>query len=145
MPESALHMSLVCRLEDFSKRCEFLGMEPLVYLDNPQSDSQNSPIHIDSFRPDLYARSRSGGFELIGEAKTATDLDTVHSTKQITAFLLWTARSSNRGFLLATQWDFVRHANSILKNMRDNLGITEANYAVLDQFGNLVSKSNEWI
>lgn len=117
----------------------------MVFVDSPDSSIQETPFIIDSFRPDVYAKSRRFDREVIGEAKTPGDLDTTRSKKQLEAFLRRTAVNSSHALILATQWDYVRHADSILKHLCNSINILQPNYAILDQFGNVMVRSNDWI
>jgi hypothetical protein len=100
---------------------------------------------INSFRPDVYAQSGNFEKEIIGEAKTPKDIDTIRSMKQLEAFLYWCSQSRSRALILATQWDYVRYANSTLKYLCKRSGISTPNFAIQDQFGNITATSNDWI
>ena len=117
----------------------------MIFVDAPDSSVQQLPRSIGLHRPDVFARSRSADHEIIGEAKTPTDLDSTRSKQQLGVYLASAAESKNRALLLATTWDYVRYANSLLKFLCKKVDISIPNYAVLDQFGNVMIRSNGWI
>jgi len=132
-------------LEKWVLSCDFLGRNPMIFVDCPNSSIQESPFTIGSYRPDVYAQSRLFDREIIGEAKTPRDLDTKRSRMQLTAFLRKISESTSGALILATQWDYVRYANSLLKQLCVENEIPLPNYAILDQFGCAMVKSNGWL
>ncbi len=138
-------MDLVICLERWLRTCDFLGDDPLIYVDSPASSIQKTPFLIDSYRPDVYAKSRQFDREVIGEATTPKDLNTTRSKNQLEAFLRRSTESTNCALIIATRWDYVRYANSTLKCLYSCRDISKPNYAILDQFGNVRVISNDWI
>ncbi len=138
-------MQLVNCLGEWIQECAFLGHDPIVYLDTPDSSRQEMPLTFDGHRPDVLGQNGRSGREIIGEAKTPKDLDTDRSQRQIQSFLKRAAESHERAFVISTQWDYVRYADSVIKHLCSINGMATPNYGVLDQFGNMMVQSNDWI
>lgn len=138
-------MNLVISLRNWVVSTNYLGDNPILQVDSPDSAPHQIPPNIDGSRPDIYGRSRDFQFELIGEAKTSSDLDTKHSAKQFSSYLKWCALSEMRTFVLATEWDHVRYAYATLKKLTFDLNIKNSKFAVQDEFGQIRAKSNDWI
>ena len=84
--ESLIHVRLVERLIMYvrERHCPPRG---LLLLADHHSFSTNRPLRIGGFLPDLFASDLPVTFEVLGEAKTPSDLETRRSARQITAFL----------------------------------------------------------
>ena len=144
MAESRLHFDLVECLAQWIRTCDFLGGEATLFIDNPDTSIQDLPFVLGAHRPDVYAESRKFNRKVIGEAKTPSDLKSRHSITQIEAFL---KSSENESFalILATQWDYVRYAKCMLKQMSARMKLHCPKYAVIDQFGKVIMGSNDWL
>jgi hypothetical protein len=145
LSESRLHLDLVSCLETWVLTCDFLGSDPMIFIDSPNSSIQKSPPTISSYRPDIFAQSRLFDREIIGEAKTPVDLDTKRSRAQLEAFIRKSSENTSRALILATRWDYVRYANSLLKQLCKENEIPLPNYAIIDQFGSAMVKSDGWL
>lgn len=84
MSEGIFHGSLVARLEQrITNECaEELD---LILVDRPGTRAEAKPPRVGRFTPDVWAQSKRRIY--LGEAKTAADLETTHSNKQLEAFL----------------------------------------------------------
>ena len=144
MSESQFHIELVHCITNWVRTCNYLGNDPIVFSDLPNSTIQKTPRIVISHRPDVVAYSRNSGRQIIGEAKTPGDLNKPRSINQLQEFLQY-ASTNNSALIVATQWDHVRCAKSILKNLCSHLDSTLPKYAVLDQFGCVAANSNDWV
>ena len=87
MSESISHLEGVKALERFVLSRANQRRDLIVYRDAPDSNPQRKPPLVGGFRPDLFARTWKDGAFVIGEAKTAKDLETPHSLSQLQAFV----------------------------------------------------------
>ena len=126
------------------RTCSFLGDNPIVYSDLPESTIQQTPKVLIAHKPDVIAYSRSSDRKIFGEAKTSSDLERLRSRSQLLEFLQF-ANTNDSALVVATHWDYVRCAGSILKSLCSRLEIASPNYAVLDQFGHVAINSNDWV
>lgn len=133
MPESRTHINLVRQLLDYVVQMEVDGDKGLVFVDSPDSPRQMKPPLINGFTPDLYARHPRTGVTLIGEAKTASDLGSPHTERQIRGFLAKCAGEASSLFILAVPWDVVPYARWLLRTIQRDTGLTEAQTLVLEE------------
>lgn len=146
MPESKLHIELVKTLADWiCHKSSYLGDNTIVFIDSPYSLNQELPKKIGDYRPDIFAYDSQTRRSVIGEAKTAKDLDTSRSHDQISTFLSYAYSDKQAVFILATQWDTVRYAYNLIRTLNNDLLLDPVNFGVLDQFGELRAHSNGWI
>jgi len=145
LSESSLHLSLVIALKDWIGDSKILGEEPILYIDNPDSNDQSRPSKIRGHLPDVVAKNQRLNRELVGEAKTASDLTTKRSKLQIEDFIVYCSDNPDRLLALATVWDHVRYANVLVKEICASRKLDNLNYAIIDQFKNTVVLANGWI
>jgi hypothetical protein len=145
LAESRQHIELVSTLGRWVRNSSFLGDDPIVFLDSPDSSVQDMPSTLNGHRPDVFAQSRVSERQIIAEAKTPNDLDTRRSLVQIESFLNVVQDHRDCAFLIATRWDHVRYAGSTISKICDELGFSYAKYGVIDEFGNLVVCSHDWV
>ena len=69
---------------------------------------------IEGHRPDVLAEDTPASFTLIGEAKTADDLETSHSKMQFRAYLAYLKLRPNPHLVVATPWYVVNSARTLL-------------------------------
>lgn len=79
MAESSAHMEYVNLLNTFVETLVPSKYIPLIYLDNPDRPLK-PPRTTNNFTPDLFYSNE--GLLVIGEAKTAEDVDRAHSIDQ---------------------------------------------------------------
>ncbi len=133
MPESRAHMNLVKHLLDYVVSVWMNGDKGLVFLDSPDSPRQMKPPLVNGFTPDLFARNAHTGVTIIGEAKTARDLQSPHTENQIRGFLAKCVEETPSTFVLAVPWDMVRHARWILRIIQKDASVAEAQTIVLEE------------
>ena len=84
MSEGYLHGILISRLSDHLV-AEYGDDLDVILLDVPGARAVDKPPKIDRFFPDVWAQSKRR--ILLGEAKTALDLETQHTSDQLKCFL----------------------------------------------------------
>jgi len=98
MSEGAHHARLVEVLLD-AAHGHFGSAEGVwTWADQPASGVHRVPFMIGEVRPDVYLRSATGDRVLLGEAKTARDIDNPHTHAQLKEYFEHLA--SERGALL---------------------------------------------
>ena len=122
MPESASHAKLVESMRKWIVDNRFDGDSGHVLVDNAEATAASKPPKAHGFIPDLYAKHRPGVGVIIGEAKTARDLENPHTEAQIRGFLRTCAEETNSLFVLAVPWHMERFARSLVRSIqrRDN-------------------------
>lgn len=117
MSESPYHTKMVREMDVWLKQ-KYPDMNMSIFLDIPGIPSQQLPKIINSQRPDLFARHPTNGFICLGEAETATSLETPHSRRQIQTFLKYLSDKEESLFILATSWDRGACAKSLLSALQ---------------------------
>lgn len=90
------------------------------------------PPKVSGFTPDVYATDVPTTMTLIGEAKTAADLDTKHSHAQIAAFLQYLAHTPGGLFVLAVPVSVKPRARWVLRELSRSLGSGAPQTEVID-------------
>ena len=100
MGETDLHRRLVQGLASLLKKRRSGSW--FLFLDGKDfSESQGCPPILGSVCPDLYARENSGNYLIIGEAKTARDLDNEHTERQLCEYFAHLAAQDSGELLMA--------------------------------------------
>jgi hypothetical protein len=86
-----------------------------LFCDCPPVLETEKPSPIEGFFPDVCAISTPPALTLIGEAKTALDLETQRSYKQFLAFLRFLVARPKPTLVVATPWQATATARSIIK------------------------------
>ncbi len=87
MAESNKHTALVHIIIDHIQRSFADKLALAILNDLSTARHAEKPSRIGGFVPDVYAFDAPLTTVIIGEAKTADDLETEHSQKQLIAFL----------------------------------------------------------
>lgn len=88
MSESIEHMQLVKLMKDWVVINIFSGDESYILADCPGYEQYNKPkCTIGGYYPDLYAYRPSDSLLVIGEAKSAKDIERTHSISQYESYL----------------------------------------------------------
>ena len=131
MAESFQHQQLVRLLRSDALKLIPSGCEGLIQQDTPDSLSLPAKT-IEGFRPDIYYCFED--LLIIGEAKTADDVERRHSRAQYEAYLKECAKFQGKAFLIiAVPWLERATANNIVQNLKKKTP------------GNYTTKILEWI
>lgn len=122
MPESSIHTNLVKLLAKWV--VELLPPEDSSHMliDIPENSPQKKPPKLYEFVPDIFVSNTSRYTFIIGEAKTAADIDNNHTVEQLTAFLRKCSESDNSLLVLAVPWHEVKLAKSLIKYCKKKTG-----------------------
>ncbi len=101
MSESAAHAELVKRLVQWISAGYVESRTLCVLSDGPSVPENEKPPMIGGFFPDVFAEDTPPTLTVIGEAKTARDLETLHSQRQLRAFIEFLSFRSKPHFVMA--------------------------------------------
>ena len=127
MAESLQHQALVSRI--VSAISIALGDTVICLVDRPENPGE-IPYMINKFRPDVFAENVS--VTVIGEAKTAKDLERPRTARQLRAFLKYVEVHSSRHLVLAVHWTNAATAKSVLRNASSDWGTVRGRVHILD-------------
>ena len=118
MSESSYHTKMVQEISLWIKENGSTARDLILFEDLPNTPQQKLPRIINNFRPDVFARSLICQNIFIGEAKTGPDLETPHSIRQIKTFLQYLSKEEDPIFVIATSWDMVRSAHTLVRALQ---------------------------
>ncbi|HUT04532.1 MAG TPA: hypothetical protein VM163_11660 [bacterium] len=132
MSESVVHQVLVKRMADWVAEELLGGNSASILLDSPSIKLTGRPPTINGHVPDLFADDKTSRLLVIGEAKSARDLETDRSEKQIIAFLEYCSIHKDALFVLAVPWHRTRLARNLLRIWKGRMGSQSVSTEVLD-------------
>lgn len=104
MSESEHHRSLVKALgADIATNAGW-SKPPIVYVDLQEGLLADLPSNIGANRPDVYVRDISTGRTVIGEAKTANDIDNQHTCDQLASFFKFLRAQPDGELWMGVPW-----------------------------------------
>jgi hypothetical protein len=133
MAESNTHIRLVTALVSWIAAEYFCGQRGALLIDSPDSTVIAKPIEIGGFVPDVLGHGLPGGAIVIGEAKTARDVENQHTRRQLEAFLRYCAVIPGSLFVFAVPWHMTRYAQALLKQVGQASGCARVSTVVLEQ------------
>ena len=104
-------MRLVSLLVDWVAETYFSGDKGHIFIDNPEANPCTRPPPVFGYIPDVFATKKNAF--IIGEAKTAPDIERPHSIAQLKAFMAKCSTAKDSVFVLAVPW----HAEKLTKNL----------------------------
>ena len=131
MVESRQHMALVAAAREWAANTYFEGHQSSVLVHSAVAPLATAPPKIDGYIPDLYAKLHGESGEVIGEAKTAGDLDNTHTLGQLTAFLRACSRSDQSVFVFAVPWHCESAAKNIIRLLSKSGQVPNVNSVIL--------------
>jgi hypothetical protein len=135
MAESCTHIRLVSELVCWITEEYFQGQRGTLLVDAPESPAAAKPFEIAGFVADVIGRKLPGDAVVIGEAKTAKDLESLHTRKQLEVFLRYCAERPGSTFVIAVPWHMTRFARALLKNIKRLSQCDGVSIVVLERLG----------
>jgi len=126
MAESRTHQILVERLVQWMQRNISSSDSAVLLVDSPTTAVGNKPPAISGYNPDVFCRPIGGEHVLIGEAKTAGDIETKHSRDQFRAFLVYLKQGQSGTLVVAVPWRAVGQVMSLIRFLQretDTMGV----------------------
>lgn len=116
MGVSDTHINLVRAMVDWVKQNCHPNESAVMLLDIPETSDGNHPPSIGNYIPDLYIKS---GRLILGEAKTARDIETKHSREQYAEYLRHLSQYQESLFIMAVPWDCVPLTKSLIRSIQN--------------------------
>ena len=130
MSQSELHQELV---EAVAARIKERFAEAQVLIDIQSAPGDEVPPIIESYRPDVYARSRAMEEIIIAEAKTPRDVNSRRSLEQLSAFLRHLGRMDRGSLILSVPGHCADLAKSTLRFLHHESETRQTTLEVFDQ------------
>jgi hypothetical protein len=132
MAESIKHLELVVALVRCAPRHLHGSEHHSILHDLPGPIGCDKPPKIGAFRPDVYAADVPTTTVVIGEAKTADDLDTEHTRRQLLDFAHFLKLYPGSSLLLAVPWSLRARAQFLLERAAREADACDLNLVVID-------------
>jgi hypothetical protein len=126
-------MQLVDALVTWITSSLLRGDRGSVLADQPYCSREQKPPKISLFIPDVYVPETMRSGLIIGEAKTARDLESRHSIEQIEEFIRACQDHKDSFFVLATPWYATRLAKALLRDVESRTHSQNVTSIVIDQ------------
>lgn len=135
MSESEHHIILVKRLYNWVKINLFNGDSGLIYVDLPEVSKHAKPPKLFSgVKPDLYAKRSLDKLLIIGEAKTALDLERRHSIIQYRSYIYECERHEGPAIIImAVPWSHTRTIYNILMSLLNKTHAKKTQFKVIEK------------
>lgn len=130
MGVSDTHINLVKAIGNWVKQNCHPNESALMLLDLPGTSAGNHPPSIGGYIPDMYV---SSGRMILGEAKTAGDIETKHSRQQYVEYLKYLNQYQESIFIMAVPWDCVPLTKSLIRRIQKNTGATHVQTVFLEE------------
>jgi hypothetical protein len=119
MSESSRHMRLVSNIVNWI-RVTRINEDLCIFIDGPNEIGLNKPPNIGGYQPDVFAKALArGAVTIIGEAKTAADLETNRSELQLMSYLSYLKTTPEPFLVISTGWVVQRTAKGLLCRLRE--------------------------
>jgi len=133
MPESATHQFLVQQLVQWVSINCLDSKNSVLLVDEPARTAIDKPPNLSGYTPDVYWKSLEGNRVIVGEAKSAHDVESRHSRRQYESFLLHLSRVESGTLLIAVPWHVVNQAKSLVRAIQRGSGFSNVETVFLDQ------------
>jgi hypothetical protein len=121
--ESIKHIELVACIVRYV-RAHYKGIQSVaIRHDMPGYIGCDKPPLIGDYRPDLFAIDAPLTTTIIGEAKTAGDLETNHTHMQLAHFIRFLCLQTNPVLILGVPWQARARGLGLVNSIIDNRGI----------------------
>lgn len=131
MGESSTHMALVQDLVRWiSENCLGGDSGGLLY-DGPECAPSRKPRTVGGFTPDVLVERPGGDGVVIGEAKTAGDIENGHTKAQLTAYMKCCAAQADGILVVAVPWHLSRRVESMIRCIKRREGLSRVQSIVL--------------
>jgi hypothetical protein len=132
LAESSKHAALIQTIVDYIRHSYTHKTALGILHDLPSAIGAEKPPRIEGFVPDVYAYDAPLTTVIIGEAKTAADLETPHSLSQLTAYVSFLALQPTGVFILAVPWHIKRRAEALVTSLCQQAGAKGISTVTLD-------------
>ncbi|PYE26361.1 hypothetical protein C7410_103280 [Paraburkholderia silvatlantica] len=132
MPESDIHSALIQSIVVWIETNTSF-QESMAILVDGQFGRDCLPPNIGGSVPDVFASSAFANFALIGEAKTASDIETRHTRTQLSAYLAFLSNFESSLLVLAVPWYCTNQIRSLVRAIQRTTGTEQVGVHVLEQ------------
>ena len=132
MAVSQKHEELVSQLVAWIVT-NYATQRPCILTDRVGVLGESRPTSIDGFIPDVYCTLSANNFIIIGDAKTPNDLKSIHTRRQLRAFMRHLSIIGGGQLIVSTQWICTNSVKTILRRLQFVEQISSVTTAVVDE------------
>ena len=132
MSESERHIALVHSLVAWAAQTYFHGDHGGLLVDAPWCNKYGKPPIIGDYVPDMFGEAENPKRIVLGEAKTAVDVENKHTRDQLGAYLRFCAMSNGSVLVLAVPWHMTRFVRQMVKGVAIQNSAEHVTCVVLD-------------
>jgi len=110
-----------------------LPKDMAILVASPDSPPDNLPPCVAGRIPDVFAQNSKLNHVVIGEAKTASDIETQRSRKQFADYLRFLAAQEESMLIVAVPWYCVNQVRSLLRSIQGRTNTHHVKITVLDK------------
>jgi hypothetical protein len=144
MSESAHHRSLVLALASEIFGDSIWVNKPIIYCDIQDGCLSNFPPIIGNNRPDVFARDIATSLSIIGEAKTADDIDKRHTFAQLASFFDYLRDQPHSELWMGVPWLCAGMAMRVSVDIRKKLNAENIPIRVVAFMIGNISQRRTW-
>ena len=133
MSESSVHTTLVRLLAKQIDKLLPPEDRSRMLVDVPENPPQKKPPRVYGFVPDVFVFNTTCYAFVIGEAKTAIDIDKNHTMEQLTAFLRKCSESSNSILVMAVPWHVVSLTKSVIWDCKEKADLETVRTMIIER------------
>ena len=133
MAESIVHMTLVNAIVAWIDSETALARQLAILVASPSASASQCPPIVGGSIPDVYGRCGQNRIAVLGEAKTAGDIETNRSRRQYETYLKHLAAFDDATLVAAVPWYCVNQMRTLLNKIQIATGTFGVNIVVLDK------------
>jgi hypothetical protein len=133
LAESSKHIALVQAIVHWIETQTNFSQEMAILVASPSSSTDQLPPIISGRIPDVFAQNGSLGRMVIGEAKTASDIETYRSRKQFEDYLQLLGLQTHSLLIVSVPWHCVNQARSLLRSIQKKTNTHHVEIIVLEK------------
>ena len=133
MAESQLHRNYVASIVEWIHTRRNPNSNLIILTDDGTGRPQSKPQKINGYFPDVFAKAPGSSEVIIGEAKTANDLERPHTERQIAAFLTYIEVVGGGTLVVAVPWFRAVSARELINDHMTSILTTACEVVIVEQ------------
>jgi len=133
MAESQQHREFVVNIVEWINAERNPKSNLVILADDGVGRPESKPQKINGYFPDVFAKEPGNANVIIGEAKTANDVEHSHTERQVAAFLSYIGAVGGGTLVVAVPWFRAITARELIDDQLDALAVDSCEIIVLGQ------------
>jgi len=133
LPESRTHIDLVKAIVNWIDTETNFPEHMAILVAAPDSQVSNQPPEISGRIPDVFGKSTALRMAIIGEAKTASDIETIRTRMQFSNYFQYLSAFHESTLVVAVPWYCVNQTKSLLRVIQKRVRADHVCVTVLEK------------